>query len=177
MGYQRSISHMIRRSEERRVLAWQTGIWGLQTCEHNILQGSLNRVNDDYKITTDATKLFLSECLSLRSFEVWFSSEDRALIYPALLNQVSSRLVSCQHRHGPQWENFTQAVIFSESQAMSRLEPLLHLTHPTTTFVSQDLLSTLDEHGFSDWVRQYYLAFKIDIQWALDHSWFVRPCS
>ena len=65
---------MILQSEERRVLAWQTGISGLQTCEHNILQGSFNSVNNDYETTTDATKLFLLECLSLRSLEVWFSS-------------------------------------------------------------------------------------------------------
>ena len=65
---------MILQSEERRVLAWQTGICSLQTCEHNILQGSLNSVNNDYETTTDATKLFLLECLSLRSLEVWFSS-------------------------------------------------------------------------------------------------------
>ena len=31
---------------------------------------------------------------------------------------------------------------------MSRLEPLLHLTHPTTTFVSQDLLCTLINMGY-----------------------------
>ena len=41
---------------------------------HNILQGSFNSVNNDYETTTDATKLFLLECLSLRSLEVWFSS-------------------------------------------------------------------------------------------------------
>ena len=109
--------------------------------------------------------------------------EDRALIQPALLSQVSSRLVSCQHRHGPQWENFTQAVIFSESQAMSRLhsgEPLLPLTHPTTHFSQNRFtVDTLDLKRFlvSDDFLQYFLAFKIDIQWALNHSWFVQLCS
>ena len=68
---------------------------------------------------------------------------------------------------------YTSCNIFSESQAMSRLhsgEPLLHLTHPTTTHFSRNRfavpLTSCKVPRLKKYFWQYFRAFKIDIQWA-----------